>query len=232
MHQLILRGDSIHLYLERVAPCLGLLDSTYYFAYTSHPYLKSFVYVQAEDRRKHHLYASMDTTAVVRIADEADMPRHIVSPELLYGKARGPEAKAFQEALNARYLTTIQFPEVYIPLQVVDGSAVIFDHTRKKLLRFNAEGEQLAEVPITYPDLRRWQRNVIVDQEHRRAFTFTEKNGLTTVHRIDPDSGELDRSWTLPLPFVQKVRVRGVYIYFLYRDNNYDPVKRLYRFEM
>lgn len=227
--QLILRGDSIHYYKTMLQPCLALLDSTYFFAFQPHKFLKSFIYVKAEDRRKRHLYASMDTAAVTLIDDEAAM-------SLLYtpgaGGVRGGSASSFQEGLNARYLEEIQFPEVYIPMHVLGGEACIFDHTRKKLLKFNADGKQTDEIPITYPELRRWKPNVIVDQEHRRAFTLTEKNGLTTVHRIDLDSGELGESWELPLPFVQKIRVRGDYVYFMYRDKVYDPVKRLYRFEM
>jgi hypothetical protein len=232
MHQLVLRRDSLHIYRQAMESCRALLDSTFFFGYSPSRFTRSFVYVRADERRKRHLYASMDTNAVTTIKDEMRMSDKIVSPELMYSPARGNQAKAFQDGMNSSYLYTVQFPEPYVPIRTVAGTACVFDHPRRKLLRFDAYGRKVGETGISYPDMRRWQRVVLVDHEQRRAFTLSAKSGYTSLHQIDLDTGELSRTWELPLPFVQKVRVRGNYIYFLYRDKEYDPVKRLYRFEM
>ncbi|MEM0996915.1 MAG: carboxypeptidase-like regulatory domain-containing protein [Bacteroidota bacterium] len=232
LHQLILRRDSLTIYRTAMAACRTLLDSTYFFEYSPSRWTKSFVYVRTDERRKRHLYASQDTHALKTIYDDALMPDKIVSPEMLYSGVRGVQAKQFQDGMNGRYFDEVQFPEPYVPIYTIGGTVCVFDHIRRKLVRFDAWGEQVAEAEISYPDLRRWKRNVIVDHAGNRAFTFTEKSGYTTVHRIDIDTGALILEWELPLPFVQKIRVRGDYIYFLYREGPYDPVKRLYRFEM
>ena len=56
--------------------------------------------------------------------------------------------------------------------------------------------------------------------------------GRVTVGEISMEDGSIAKRWELPKQFVSKIHVKGNEIYFLYKDNIYDPVNRLYAFNM
>jgi hypothetical protein len=99
-------------------------------------------------------------------------------------------------------------------------------------LRFDPQGNEVDRLGISYTRLNDWKKEILVNEEHTEAFTLTEKDGYLTVHKIDMQSGALTDEWELPYPYVQKIRIRGSYIYFTYRDKVDDPVKRIYRLQM
>jgi hypothetical protein len=233
---LFLRWDSMAVFNRVVAPCLASLDSTFYFAFMPHNYAKAFTYLHAGATKRKYLYGTIDKQALEVIRDEGmaavrtnsneDVPitSSFASPELMRAM--------FQSELNARDLSTVVCPPLYVPIKAVRSSIYIFDHPHDLLLRFDELGECRDTLHITYNALRDWRKEIIIDEEGQEAYTLTEKDGFTRLHRIDLVAGTLAESWELPHPFPLKIKVMDDYIYFTYRDNAGDATKRLYRMQM
>jgi hypothetical protein len=233
---LILRKDSIETYHRVMSPCLASLDSTYFFADDPNAHTRRFFYIDQTERKYHLLYATIDSNARRTIQDEEAMMK-ISSPLASVGiesseGSRHQMRQDFQSGLNQRYLYTVQAPPSYVPIKVIANKIRIFDHIQSRIVTFDANGELLDKVAIDYPKMKFWKREIFTDDAHQKAFTLSEKDGYTTVHEIDLTNGKLADHWELPKQFVRKVMVRNGFIYFLYRDNIYDPINRLYRLRL
>lgn len=228
-NKLVARPDSLDRFHKVVDPCLAVVDSTYFFNAMNAPYMRHFVYIRTDERRKRHLYASIDSSAIETLQDEAEMPGRIVSAHLL-GNSNRPEYTEF--GLDPNSLRWMMVKPPYIPLIAVDDKAVVFDHLKNKMLYFDNKGQLVKEVEIGYPQTKDFKPQVLANEEKTRAFAVYNKFGTITLTEIDLADGAAGKSWELPKEFVQLIKVKGNHIYFLYQDSMYDPVKKLFKFEM
>jgi CarboxypepD_reg-like domain len=234
--RITVRYDSLVRFRQVLEPCLAYVDSTYYFASMRGDYAKQFQFVHLADRQLQPFYDCVDRKAMATVRDEVVMGgRTSLTTQVTIEDASGSRQQmraGFQSDLNRRYLKEVLCPPIYVPIKVVQGQAHVFDHPNGRIVAFDLQGHITDAVSISYPALDDWKKEVLVNAEESEAFTLTEKNGYVTVHRIDLDTGALDEAWELPFPFVQKIKIRGGYIYFSYRDRLEDNVKRLYRLQM
>ncbi len=210
-----------------VLPCRANSGEIYYFEDRLSKYATGYYFVEKYKGAKMGFYYTMDSASVQTVKDEANMAGSPLSD--LPGN--GSRAQ-FQQQLNASYLKTIQCPESYTPLFFVDDAVTIFDHNNDKIVRFNEFGTIAAAASLSYDKERFWERKILVDEEQKRAFTVFNKLGRMTVAQISLDDGSILDRWELPKNFISRIQVRGNEIFFLYKDNIYDPVNRLYAFNM
>lgn len=223
------RGDSLFRFKETVEPCTAMLDSAYFFTLEPSPYLRHFIFIRADERRKRHLYASLDSVSLMYHQDEALMPSRYVNPQAINSDTRVGYSSS---EIGKRDLTHMMLKPPYIPLKIVQGRAMVFDHLAEKIIHYDAHGNRLAEVGIDYHEDKHWHRKIIIDEEQQRAFALYDKNGISTLVEVDPFEGNAIQSWELPKQFVKNIKVREDAIYFLYSDSMYDPVQKLYRLPM
>lgn len=210
-----------------VTPCRANLGELYYFEDRLSRFITGYYFVDKWEGVKMGFYYTMDSVSIATVKDEANMSGPPTSA--LPGTASRDQ---FQKELNARYLDAIQCPETYTPLFFVDEAVTIFDHNYDKIVRFDEFGNIVSEADLSYDKERFWERTILVDEEQKRAFTVFNKLGRMTVAQISLDDGEILRRWELPKNFISRIQVKGNEIFFLYKDNVYDPVNRLYAFNM
>lgn len=228
---LVVQKDSLATFQKVVAPCSGQLDDTYFIHHQLHPYVRQYTRLHVREGLQHAMLTVVDSQAIRQIADEARTDQKIVSPELL-GKRSNTFAVAGRDSLDSLYLKSLMFPPLYAPLRIVNGRAVIFDHANGHIHHFDAMGQHIRQVPISYQKERHWQPNIFTDFEHSRVFAVFQRNGFATLREVDIHTGALKGSWEIPKQFATRLGVRGDAIFFLFKDSNYDPVNKLYRMEM
>ena len=227
--QLVVQKSSREDFDRVVLPCRALQNDTYYFEDRKSRFATGYYFVEQWKGVKSGFYWTMDSVSIRTMEDEGMIDDKIVNPGAL---ATNAQRAGFQAALDARYLEAIQCPESYAPLFMVDGKVTIFDHNRDLIVRFDDHGRVNYEAPINYDKERFWERTILVDEEKKRAFTVFNRLGKYTLAEISLQDGSILKRWDLPKRFVSRIQIRDREIYFLYKDNIYDPVNRLYAFNM
>ena len=227
--------DSLKLFQEVVAPCLGHADGNYFFrqdrinGQLAHFYrydgnsLQPKVVLALKDKEKvyqmldpYGAYAPFASTEkqLMAISDQTWDKINKLDPEL-------------------RFQRLAFFYPIHAPLRVIDGDVWIFDHCNEMIRRFDASGNRLDSVEIDYPSMPKWDRQIIVDEWRGDVYTTTERHGFITLHAIDLKTGELGMTWELPLQFPRKIQVKDGVAYFMYKEQeSYDDTKRLYRLSL
>lgn len=221
--ELILQKSSMADFERVMVPCRARIDDIYYFEDRMSRFTTGYYFVEQWKGVKIGFYLTMDSVAVRTMEDESTIKERMATPIF---------QSAFHEALDARYLEAIQCPESYAPLFEIDNTVTIFDHNQSRILQFGNYGEITSETEILYHKERFWERLILVDEEKKRAFTVYNQLGQITVGEINMVDGSISRQWELPKKFISKIQVNGSEIFFLYKDNIYDPVNRLYAFNM
>lgn len=212
-----------------VAPCRALLDDTYYFERQMSKYSSGYYYIEKDKLARHGFYLTVDTASLITLEDEALMPsRYATTDQLDIDGTPG----AFHTILNNNFLADVNCPATFAPLHIVKGKVTIFDHIQNKIVRFDESVKVVKEVPIDYHERRFWEATLVVDEAQMRAFTVYFSFGKTTLAEISLEDGTILRERELPKKFVSNIKVKGDEVFFLYKDNIYDPVQRLYAFDM
>lgn len=215
---------------ERVVrPCRGRLEETYFFEDPRGKFHTGFYLVEEEERVKKGFYWTSDTVALTTLEDESLFYERFATLEDYFPSVY--QAK-YRMTLDDLYLKEVQCVGGYTPMFTIGKSVYIFDHNRKLILSFKKNGYLNQAVPISYDEERSWERQILVNEEGTRAFTLFLKMGMSTLGEIDLKNGDVLRRWELPKQFVRNIQVKGDEIYFLYKESMYDPVLRLYAFDM
>ncbi len=226
--ELILQKSSLADFERVMLPCRAQMDDIYYFEDRLSRFTTGYYYVEQTKAEKKAFYWTMDSVAMNTIQDEstirdrmASLPDHPIAERNIYAAA-----------LNVGYLVSIQCPESYAPLFRVGSAVTVFDHNNSQIVQFGKHGLVTSQIEIFYDEERFWEGVILVDEEKQRAFTVYNQLGKMTVGEISLEDGSISRRWELPKMFVSRIQVKENEIYFLYKDNIYDPVNRLYAFDM
>jgi len=227
--ELILQKDDIAEFERVVRPCRAKAETTYFFEAWSQRFSAGYYLVEQDEQIKRPFYWTEDTAGFDTFEDERLAYTRFAS---MGGFFSSPERMRFAKNLERLYMDHVVTPGSFSPLVGINDDVYIFDHNRKLILRFEPNGLLADAKPLTYDGERFWERKVFVDDEHTRAFTIFNRNGIYSVGEIDLERGDIARRWELPKTFISNIQVKGNEIYFLYKANELNPVKRLYALDM
>ena len=129
-----------------------------------------------------------------------------------------------------RWLDEFVFDPIFAPLAIVKDKIYVFDYTNDKLEQLNNDGTLNHRTKIDYHHLKNWQEELLVDDALGKTYTIFLNDGLFTLHEINLDTGELGPAINIPdYPFIQKMQVYDGYLYFIYKEKNYDEYKKLFK---
>ncbi len=125
------------------------------------------------------------------------------------------------------------FTPLYAPLFIVRDTICVFDHYKNKLFRFNLEGAPIDSSGISYhkPEKwREWRRKILKDEGRGgELYALFQKNGYYVLKGINPADGNVCSQTTLYFPYVNKIKVKDGYAWFIYRPFESLQPKFLYR---
>lgn len=118
------------------------------------------------------------------------------------------------------YTSSIYYTPLYSPLFVMEDTICLFDHTSNAIFKYDGKLNQLDSIPIEYnhpKSWREWKNEVIIDKEANKAYALYQKNGFYYLKRINMNTGKIEHSFKLSNQYVEKIKVKGDYVYYIYR---------------
>lgn len=194
----------------------------------------------AQDRPKNFLNISDDEPLPIFTQStdyKRDTAQSILTPPSINtlavdADARGRREKRMKE-IDKRFMSTVWTPKVFAPLKILNRQVMIFDHPNSVLLKFTAGGTIIDSIPISYHKERAWNREILTDEEGERAFARFGRWGNQRIQQIDLLTGQLTgMEFDIPYEFAQNMKIKGDYLYFIWRTHQNDPVRRLYQLQI
>ena len=124
-------------------------------------------------------------------------------------------------AANMSGLTnSMYYTPLYSPLFVIEDTICVFDHSSNAIFKYDGNLRTLDSIPIDYnhpKSWREWKNEVIIDKEANTAYALYQKNGFFYLKRINMYSGKIMASFKLSNQYVEKIKIKGDYVYYIYR---------------
>ncbi len=142
-----------------------------------------------------------------------------IDKEIIAAYMNGFQNTYYYEALNT-------------PLLLVNDTLVIFDHHHDKLYRFDSRGQSIDSALIQYHKVKRpdrWGEKITKDKRTERIYTSYTRNGITYIREINTSNGHVGASFRLQNKYVDKIRISGGYVYYIYRPYESAQKRFLYK---
>ena len=116
---------------------------------------------------------------------------------------------------------------IYNPIYEIDNKFYVFAFTDHETFVFDAIGNELEHLPLTFheyrkwngkmePD-RRWKQKMMVDAARKEFYTIFVTDGIYTLKRINLETGTATAVMDLSgYPFAQQLRIHDGVLYFIY----------------
>jgi hypothetical protein len=116
--------------------------------------------------------------------------------------------------------SSMYYTPLYSPLFIMKDTICVFDHSSNAIFKYNSHLEQLDSIPVDYnhpKNWREWKNEVIIDKEAGKAYALYEKNGFYYLKGIDMQTGKINSSFKLTNQYVEKIKIKDGYVYYVYR---------------
>ncbi len=116
--------------------------------------------------------------------------------------------------------SSMYFTPLYSPLFVMDDTICVFDHSSNAIFKYDSRLKQVDSISIDYNHpkaWREWKNEVIIDKEANAAYALYQKNGFYYLKRINMQTGKIISSFKLSNQYVEKVKIKDDYVYYIYR---------------
>jgi hypothetical protein len=188
-----------------------------------------------------YLKMGNDWKSFYHIRDEREM--ELFRSEYKYlGPKEKVEAYQFQldhgidKEIVAAYMRGFQHThyhsELYAPLLILGDTMMIFDHVHHEVIMMKKNGALLLKQKIDYhliKGLGKWKGKIWKDSITQRLYTAYERSGKTTLVEIFPHSGHYRIMFTLAHSYIQKMRIKGGEIFYIYKP--FESTKKRYLFK-
>ena len=151
--------------------------------------------------------------------------------------------------VEARFRKMTFLSPAYIPVFRLGDTVCIFNHPGNIIEFYNYSDSLVNETAIDYHKTKKlnnletlgyafvkstkWQEKIYIDEELKKAYTvFQNISGTKDLKEIDLDTGKLTHKLTIPFPYVQKIKIKNNYIYFIYKGWGETHRKKLFRQEI
>jgi hypothetical protein len=136
----------------------------------------------------------------------------------------------------AAYMTNFSssryFTPLFAPLFIINDTLLIFDHYADKIYHYDTASVCIDSVSITYhhpQKWREWRNNIIKDDTKNSLYGLFLKGSTSYLKQIDYRTGNVTSVSKLEMPYVQRIKIRNGYAYYIYRPHGSLQTKFLYR---
>lgn len=234
---IVMYKDPLQTFEEYVKPCQANVEELYFYKRIRfNGQLLEYIYWNAEKQAGEVFTHIMDKEKIHQLMDphQDNIYRGLFSTEAqLYALSESEWEQIAK--LNPSFMFYQRAFFYPIPAQIknIDNRVTIFDHTNGKIETWSQEGELIDEVEITYHKAPKWRKDdILVDEVRGEAFAVFKNGTWTELREINLDDGTIGEHFEIPKEHISDISVRDGVIYFLYREANYDDVKRLYRWRV
>lgn len=203
---------SVDKFNETIFQCHEELNGKYFFS-------ESYV----RDQIKVYYYKTDSSEAVKLnvIVDEQAL-------RMLGDRQRFAAMGTYSE-FDARFEELFIYDPIFAPIKKIGDAIYIFNFVDSKIEKYNEDGIIEIEIPISFHKNRHWKEQLYIDEVKQKVYTVFRRNGISTLHQIDLNTGKIVRQIEIPqFPFVEKIQIRDDVLYFMYKNVSKNMRKMLY----
>lgn len=147
----------------------------------------------------------------------------------LLWRTRYPDSR--DDFVNWNYVHKILYRPIKTALYKIGNYICIFNTPARQMEFYDLEGNFSYKLALQVDDVDngRWTTEVLIDEVTSLVYTMFLRNGVSTLYRIDLNTGKLKKIISLVYPYPQKVRVYNGFVYYLYDIPGSPDNKMLYR---
>src|SRR3989338_6292232 len=128
-----------------------------------------------------------------------------------------------------KYLELLNHP-VYAPAFKINDSIVIFDHLNDSAVVFTKKGRRVRSYPIIYQHHKKWDSQLILNQEGTRLFARFDYQGMARLLEIDPKNGKVISEIKLEKHiYPVSIQCRRNYVYYIFHHYIDDSINYVYK---
>lgn len=136
-------------------------------------------------------------------------------------------------AIMSDFPNSLYYEPLYAPAFIIHDTVMIFDHYANELKKFNTYGDSIASVPIYYhqmtTDRSKWKQQLLKDAYTHDVYAVFLKDGHYHLRKIDLSTGRVIGNFKLTHRYVEKMRVKDGYVYYLYRP--FGSIQNVYLYK-
>lgn len=136
-------------------------------------------------------------------------------------------------ALMSDFPNSMYFEPLYAPALLVFDTIMIFDHYSNTLKKFNKYCDLVGEVPIYYHTLTddgsKWEQQLIQDIHTQEIYGLFKSKGSYYLRQIDTRNGRLLSNFKLTHRYVEQIKIRDGWVYYLYRP--FGSIQNVYLYK-
>jgi hypothetical protein len=205
----------------KITPCIDTIEERIYFSNYSKDYPEFTYYAfNTNDSSVSPLKTITDEEQL----KEYNMEYYFLKPkEKLYARKLAAEYQVDKHriaAIMSGVTSSIFYTPLYAPLFIINDTIVVFDHYSNSILSYNKKHERIDSVGIDYhhpKNWREWKHEIIIDKENHNVYALYQKNGYYFLKHIDLKTGKITGSFKLLNQYVEHIRIKGDYVYYVYR---------------
>jgi hypothetical protein len=228
IYRITLKDDVIHLgslpmedYQNFIMPCIDTLGKDIFFSNFQKDYPQFTYYAYNTESKKLNPFK---VVCDQELMEGYNMEFYFLkSKDQLYAKriAEQYNIDFHRVAANMTGLTTSLFyTPLYAPLFVIHDTVCVFDHYSNAILKYDKKQKLLDSVHIDYNHPKKWKdwkRQMIIDKETNEVYAIYERGGFSYLKNIDLKTGQIKGSFKLTNQYVDKIKVKNGYVYYVYR---------------
>lgn len=150
---------------------------------------------------EYYFLTSRERLEARQLADEYNVDKHRVA------------------AVMSGLTRSMFYTPLYAPLFVMNDTVLVFDHYNDAILKYDKKQRLLDSVPIDYhhpKNWKEWTHKVIVDKSNNATYALYKKNGYYYLKKVDLYSGKIIGSFKLSNQYVDKIKIKDGYVYYVY----------------
>ncbi|MCW3102286.1 MAG: hypothetical protein JWO09_726 [Bacteroidetes bacterium] len=205
----------------KITPCIDTIEKDIYFSNYSKDYPEFTYYAFNMADSSLHPFKTVTDQEQLK---EYNMEYYFLKPkERLYARKVAAEYHVDKHrvaAVMSGLTSSIFYTPLYAPLFIIHDTVVVFDHYSNAILSYNKKYEQIDSVSIDYhhpKSWREWKHEIIVDKDNQKVYALYQKNGFYYLKQIDRKTGKVIGSFKLLNQYVEHIKVKNDYVYYVYR---------------
>ncbi len=203
---------------EIMSPCVEELNNKLYikqYSYASQ--ILSYFCADKKDSSSVKFRIIADEAAMRRVNDQGRFFAMGVTPT----------------AADIRFEEMCFYDPVYAPLLKIKDTICILNFVESKIEYFNKDMKSLSTINIDFHKQKHWKENVFVDNTTGNIYILFEKNGITSLRKLNKSTGKLGKYIDVPhFKWIQKIIIDDNTIYFLYKKRSNLELMRLFKYRI
>lgn len=216
-----------------IKPCIDTVDSKILFSDYQwyYPEFNYYTYDKEDSTKKEVIYI---TDKKLREIYRSEY-KYLTPKQKL--EARKIEWKTGMDKIDAAALFISKFQnsfyheELYAPAFIINDTIMVFDHYNDLLYKFTPESKMIDSVAIDYHKSKqlKWKKKLIKDDVNDEVFSLYYKNGNYFLRKVNTQSGQTKANFKLAYRYIENIKIKDGYVYYIYRPFESLQKKYLYR---